>query len=627
MKINDGINQLIDQLRDDQSQYGSWDYPFEFSISPDAYMIILLRTLEINDEVLIKDLMERILSKQEANGAWKLFKDEHNGNLSATVEAYFALLYSGYISKKDERLKKAKRFILANGGIEETHFLTKVILSVTGQHKWPSFFPLPIELVILPLVLPVNFYSISVYGRANLVPLMIVGNKKFGIKTENSPDLSDLYTTREDPFFSWSRSHEWRTLHSVIQEGVKKLIGLPKELHLLAMSRAKQYMVNRIEPDGSLFGYFSSTFLMIFSLLSLGHPKNDPLIQNAVKGLYSMQTKIKGHTHMQFTTPTVWNTALISYALQEAGVKPSDPMIKKATSYLLERQHSKYGDWVIHNKTAKPGGWGFSNVNTFQPDIDDSTASLRAITREVHVDNKVSQSWNKGVRWIISMQNEDGGWPAFEKNTNSKLLAMMPIQDSEFILTDPSCADLTGRAIEFLGKYTDLSKDDRSLTRGIEWLNKNQEKNGSWYGRWGICYIYGTWAAVTGLSASGVSKNDSSIRKAVKWLKSIQNNDGGWGESCYSDKKKTYVPLTVSTLTHTAWALDALIAVSDKPDKKMQDAVRFLLRSLNQNDWSEDYPAGQGLAGTIYFHYHSYRYLFPLLALSHYQSKYKEILE
>lgn len=623
MEIADGIKQLIQKFRDDQTSAGTWEYPFESSISTDAYMIILLRTLEINDEELIQELVKRIISKQSENGAWKHFKDERkNGNLSLTVEAYYALLYSGYYSKKDEKMKEARRFILNNGGIEHTHFITKIILSVTGQHKWPSFFPLPIELMILPLAFPINFYSISVYGRANIVPLMIVADKKFATKTTNSPDLSNLYTTRDDPYFSWSRSSEWRSLHSLLQDSAKKIIGIPKELHLLSISRAKQYMINHIEPDGTLFGYITSTFLMIFSLLALGHKKNDPIIKKAVNGLYQFKTTVKGYTHIQLTTATVWNTSLINYALQEAGVPASDNMILKANQYLLKRQQSKYGDWVIHNKTAKPGGWGFSDVNTFQPDVDDTSASLRAITRAVSGNSSVKEAWNKGVNWLLSMQNDDGGWPAFEKNTNSKLLAMVPIQDSEYILTDPSCADLTGRAMEFLGKYTSLPHDDPAFTNSISWLQKHQEENGSWYGRWGICYIYGTWAAITGLKASGVSTNNPSIQTGVKWLKSIQNHDGGWGESCLSDKKKMYIPLRDSTITHTAWALDALVSASKQPDKRMEDAVQFLLQSLDGQKWTEDYPAGQGLAGSIYFHYHSYRYLFPLLALAHYKDKF-----
>lgn len=624
MKVSNGINHLITTLRADQTTSGTWEYPFESSISTDTYMIILLRSLEIDDEEMIKQLVKRILSKQEENGAWKHYYDERGGSLSLTVEAYHALLYSGYIDKKDDRMKKAKRFILQQGGIEETHFLTKLILTITGQYEWPKFFPLPIELMLIQPIMPINFYSISVYGRANIVPIMIIAEKKFRFRTASSPDLSDLFTSREEANFSWSRSSEWRTIHKTIKSSIKKIIGLPQELHQLSMSRAKQYMMNHLEPDGTLFGYISSTFLMVFALLSLGHKKDDPLIENAVKGLYGFKTKVKGHTHIQFTTASVWNTSLLSYSLQKAGLTPNDPMIKKATNYLLSRQQYKFGDWIIHNPKTKPGAWGFSNINTFQPDTDDTSATLRAITNSAKIDDNIKEAWNLGVNWLVSMQNDDGGWPAFEKNTNNKLLALVPIQDSEFILTDPSSADLTGRAMEFLGNYTQMPHQHSHFDKSIEWLKTHQEKNGSWYGRWGICYIYGTWAALTGLSAIAYDNKSEMIKKATSWLRSIQNADGGYGESALSDKQKKYIPLGDSTLTHTAWAIDALISVSQKPDETIKRGIKYLLTSLDNDDWSEDYPAGQGLAGAIYFHYHSYRYIFPLLALSHYREKYGE---
>jgi len=613
-----GINWIIDMLRKDQSPDGSWDYPFETGISTDAYMIILLRTLEINDEELIQGLAKRILSKQTKNGAWRLFYDEGNGNLTATVEAYYALLYSGYYQIDDNRLRAAKKIILANGGLEEVSMYTKVMLTLTGQYKWPSFSPLPIEVVLLPLYFPINFYSFSVFGRANLAPIMILADKKFTLKTNKSPDLSHLHLHRND-IDQWDRSSEYRSLYSFIEDGVKNLLGLPDQLHQMAIERAKKYMLDRIEPNGTFYSYYSCTFLMIFALLSLDYKKTDPIITKAVEGIKSMMYVIDGLPHMQYTTANLWNTSLIGFCLQTADISPEDPMVVKANHYLLDRQHHKFGDWVIHNPKTMPGGWGFSNVNTMLPDVDDTTASLRSISRMAASE---LQAWERAITWILSMQNDDGGWPAFEKNTNSKLLQFLPIEKGEFLLADPSCADLTGRTLEFFGHYTNLAKDHTAIKRGIRWLLKNQENDGSWYGRWGICYLYGTWAAITGLLAVGVSSDHPSIQKSLHWLRRIQNKDGGWGESCHSDSKKTYVPLKASTLTHTSWALDTLISVSEKPTIEIQNGVSYLITSLKKNDWTTDYPKGQGMAGGFYIHYHSYRYIFPLLALSNYREKF-----
>lgn len=620
------INQIIKRLKEEQTSKGTWEYPFETGISTDAYMIILLRSLQINDEDLIQALGERILNKQGENGAWKLFYDEGDGNLTATIEAYYALLYSGYYPKNDQRMRMAKRFILSNGGIEKAHMLSKIMLALTGQYEWPRFFPIPIETILLPLSFPINFFDFSVYGRANLTPIMILANNKYRIKTNRSPNLSELHVNRngvwDEEYAIWTRSNEWRSVFSMITSGIKNLIGLPEQLHQLAVDRAKQYMIGRIEQDGTLYSYFSSTFLMIFALLSLGYPKNHPIILNAVKGLKSMQSQIDGKTHIQYTTATVWNTSLISYALQEAGVHTTEPVIQKANRYLLKKQHYQFGDWAVNNTSSVPGGWGFSNINTINPDIDDTTASLRAISTLIALNPQHHQAWDRGIRWLFSMQNDDGGWASFEKNVNKKLYHFIPIQGGEFLIGDPSTPDLTGRTLEFFGEYTNLSKNHPALKRAVHWLQSQQERNGSWYGRWGICYIYGTWAAITGLVAVGLPAADAPIKKALQWLLKIQNHDGGWGESCKSDIEKSYIPLGTSTLTHTAWALDALITASDKSTSAIEKGIKFLIQATENENWTNAYPTGQGMAGGFYIHYHSYQHIFPLLTLAKYKRKF-----
>ncbi|WP_025730490.1 squalene--hopene cyclase [Heyndrickxia ginsengihumi] len=624
MNTDEGIKWIINKLRTDQTPKGSWSYPFETGITTDAYMIILLRTLGINDEELIQGLVKRIISKQQQNGAWKLFYDEDDGNLTPTLEAYYALLYSGYYKKNDSRLVAAKKFILSNGGVENTNIFTKMLLAITGQYEWPSFSPFPVELILLPPSFPINFYQISVFGRSNIAPIMILAAKKYSKKTKNSPDLSDLLSQRES-HTSWERSPEWISILSFIEKEIKKLSEIPEQLHVKAIERAKTYMLERIEPDGTLYSYFSSTFLMIFALLALGYSKHDPHITRAVEGLKSMKTDIDGLPHMQYTTADVWNTSLISYALQNAGVSSDSPVIKQANHYLRTRQHYKFGDWVIHNPDSLPGGWGFSDIDTINPDVDDTTASLRAIARNVSSDSHDHEAWNRGLHWVISMQNHDGGWPAFEKNVNDKWIKLVPIEKGEFLLGDPSSADLTGRTLEFFGNYTNLSSSHSIIQKGSKWVLKHQENDGSWYGRWGICYLYGTWASITGLIAAGLPASHSSIEQSITWIKSIQNHDGGWGESCRSDIQKTYIPLGTSTVTHTAWALDALIAAADKPTEEIQKGMTYLLTNLNKKDWTTDYPKGQGMAGGFYIHYHSYQYVFPLLTLANYQRKFINI--
>ncbi|WP_349728755.1 squalene--hopene cyclase [Peribacillus frigoritolerans] len=613
-RVNEEMNRIVDQFIRDQSDDGSWQYPFETGIGTDCHMIILLRTLEINDEAFIKELVERIAGKQQKDGSWGLFYDEGKGNLTSTVEAYYALLYSGYRDRGDPDIQAARQFILANGGATEVHMLFKVLLALTGQCEWPPF-PIKIEVLLIPDSFPINLFDFSMFGRTNIIPLLILANLGFSRRTQRSPDLSDLYLKKENRFFT--EDPEFRSVFDSIQKGIKGLKDYPGNLRELALNRAEQYMLDRIEPDGTLCNYFGSTSMMIFALLARGYSNTHPVITRALQGLNAMTCRIDGELHCQYATATVWNTTLISYALQESGVPYSSNTVQKANRYILSRQHVKYGDWVIHEPDLLPGGWGFEDMNTIHPDIDDTTAALRAIRTLAIERVDCRQAWDRGIKWLISMQNNDGGWAAFEKNVNKKILNLLPIEGGKDLLTDPSTVDLTGRTLEFFGNYTHLDFHHPMVKRGIRWLLKNQESDGSWVGRWGV-YIYGTWAAVTGMVAVGISPNHPAIQKAVNWLKAIQNQDGGWGESCKSDIENCYVPLGESTRTHTAWALDTLISAAAEVTPDIKRGAAFLVDG-KEKDWAKAYPKGRGMAGAFYINYHCYEYVFPLLALAHYQ--------
>ncbi|RLQ94005.1 squalene--hopene cyclase [Falsibacillus albus] len=618
--MRDGVkmemNRIANQFVLDQAENGAWQYPFETGIASDCSMIILLRTLEINDEEeLIKELVERIAGKQEEDGSWKLFHDQEKGNVTSTVEAYYALLYSGYRDPKDEKIQAARRFILANGGASEVHLFLKILLALTGQCAWPHF-PINIEVMLLPDSFPINLFDLSVYGRANLIPFLLLANLNFRRRTPRSPDLSDLFQQRDVRFFTEDQEEDVRSVIQFIKQGVKSL-KYHGNLRELTLYRAEKYMLDRIEPDGTYLNYFSSTILMIFALLARGYSNTHPVITRAVKGLKAMTCRIDGKLHCQYTTATVWNTTLIAYALQEAGVPYSSGTIQKANQYILSRQHLKYGDWAIHEPNLLPGGWGFADMNTIHPDIDDTTAALRAI-RTLAIEQVVyRQAWDRGVNWLLSMQNRDGGWPAFEKNVDKKLLSLMPIEGGKDLLIDPSTVDLTGRTLEFFGNYTHLDQQHPKMKRGVRWLLKQQKADGSWVGRWGV-YIYGTWAAVTGLLAVGVSKEHPAIQKALTWLLKNQNSDGGWGESCKSDLENSYVPLGESSRTHTAWALDTLITAATSVTPEIETGAAFLVEH-KEKEWTTTYTKGRGMAGSFYIHYHCYEYVFPLLALAHYQ--------
>lgn len=616
------MDRLTEQLKSLQQADGSWRMCAESGPMTEAYMIVLLRALQRDDEPLIALLSERLLKRQLPSGAWRLYEDEpEGGNVSATAEAYFALLYSGTWKPGDEAAQAAKRYVLSRGGLARTGLMTKVMFALNGQYPWRNHFLLPIEFLLMPEAFPLHFFDLSGYARVHIVPVMVAGQRKFSIVHANTPSLAELKTNSRRQGGSASTGDR-SPLKDLLGSALKKLHPLPYQLESKALKKAEAFMLERIEPDGTLYSYFSSTVLMIYALLSLGYDKRHPRIMQAVEGLKSYVCRAAdGTMHMQNFTSTVWDTSLVAHALQEAGASAADPVIQRAGAYILSRQQSKTGDWARHAPHTAPGGWGFSDVNTINPDIDDTAAALRAIRRLVR-DGGVGhlEAWNRGLNWLLSMQNDDGGWAAFEKNVDMKILTWLPVENAADALIDPSCADLTGRALEFLGRSAGLRRGIPLIDRAVDWLLSEQVRDGSWYGRWGVCYLYGTWAAVTGLMAVGTPAEHPAVLRAVRWLRGVQHADGGFGESCRSDVERRYVPLGFSTPSQTAWALDALLAAQGGVTPEAERAADRLAAfgASGEDERALMYPTGAGLPGGFYLHYHSYRRVWPLLALAKY---------
>lgn len=609
------LNWMAGELKEQQLPGGAWAHPFETGIKTDCFMVVLLKALKINEPVLMRRLIERIAGKRESDGSYRLFHDQEEGDVSTAAEAYYALLLSGKYKEEDPDILAIKRFILSKGGIRKTGLFTRILLALTSQAEWPAVQKIPIESILLPKSFPVSMYDLSVYGRANLIPILVAASKKYQIRIEGAPDLSSLSSDRTAPS-SLYRSREWRGLFDMVSEGAEHLVGTPERLKEAALKKAEAFMLGRLESDGTLYSYFSCTFLMIFALLALGYDKEHPVIKKAVAGLIAMAVPVENGVHMQYTTAHVWNTSLLSGALQKAGFRSS--MTDRANRYLLTRQHHLYGDWAVHNPYSAPGGWGFSDINSLNPDIDDTSAVLRAIHHDT-VSGKISRgAWDRGLEWLLSMQNGDGGWASFERNASPPFVHFIPVENAEFIISDASSADLTGRTMEFLCAYAKLPASHDQIRKAAGWLIKHQERDGSWNSRWGICYVYGTWAAVTGLASAGYGENHEVISRAKAWLESVQNPDGGWGESCKSDQEKRYIPLGTSTLTQTAWATEALLCCSEGISSSAERGIRYLAEHAGKKDWTAAYPKGQGFAGQFYIHYHSYDFVFPMLALSRY---------
>jgi sporulenol synthase len=616
-RIRARIDEMTADLLRTQSHDGAWRMCFDSGTMTDSYLIILLRLLGRADEHLIHLLAARIASKQEANGAWKVYPDELEGNLEATAEAYFALLYAGYYHAADPRMLMAKQFILHLGGLSEAkNLLTQVIFAATGQAEWPKLLRIPLEAFFSDLGIGLDLFSISGHARVHLVPTLIMANKQFVSRPVTMPNLSDLFVGSSRAFTNDS------TWISALNEFISSLplssllLSSPKA----AYDQAEAFMFERLEPNGTLLTFSTATILMILALLALDYSPQSFAINRLLTGIYSIICVDR--PHLQVASSEVWDTAMISYALTEAGIPSSHNALERAGAYLINRQQNRLGDWAIRLQSTPAGGWGFSDVNTLYPDVDDSAAALRAIRPYTSAANGLYASWQRGLNWVLAMRNDDRGWPAFEREGKQLPASFFTFEGSEDISTDPSTVDLTGRVLSFLGNELDMTIGHQWLDDSVQWVLSQQTRNGSWYGRWGIAYIHGTGAAIQGMTAVGVPADHPAIKKGVKWLLDIQNDDGGWGESCLSDKVKRYVPLHASTPSQTAWALDALTAAYEKPTSALERGVNALLHSLERRDWTYTYPTGAGLPGSIYVHYPSNNYVWPLLTLSAILKKY-----
>lgn len=577
-------------LKQNQQEDGSFVFCFESGPMTDAYMLLLLSSFHDN-KTMIRALQKRLITSQSIDGYWKQFPDD-KGHLSSTIEAYVALLLSGGLDKEAPAMKAAASYILQNGGVENAHISTKFMLALHKLYPWPARFPIPLFVIGLPRWLPLSFHQLSSYVRTHFAPMLILGHSRFSLDRPNGATIDHLYVSQK--------------CKKLTRQKAKKTSGFKRH----AYKKAEQYMLSHIEEDGTLHSYASATLFMVYAMLALGYKADSPLIKQAIKGLIGHIDQVGTTIHLQNSPSLIWDTALAASAMQAAGSHSDDPSFQKATDFLLEQRH------------AKNGGWGFSKSNSIHPDVDDTQAALRALTPFAHKPH-YQTAWRTGIRWLLERQNQDGGWAAFEKNSRSSLVRLLKLQNLADTALDPSAADLTGRTIEFLSRNVRMNHTHPTISKGINWLVRHQQANGSWKGRWGISYIYGTWASVTGMRAAELPSSHPSIVKAISWLESVRLPDLGWGESCSSDTEDHFVPLTYSTVVHTAWALDTLVAVHERPTLAMQQTLSQLLKWMQEESKRTIYPTGAGLPGQFYIHYHSYRYIWPLVAISHYAQKYE----
>ena len=555
----------------------------------------------------IEKAVRSILERQLADGGFNIYAGGP-AEISATVKAYTALKLAG-LAPEGEPLRRARKCILALGGLQAANSYVKINLSLFGLYPRKHVPSVPPEIVMLPGNV---LYEMSSWTRSIIVPLSIVqargSNRRapagftldellapgVSLKLPRRRGLSALFHHLDRVFKVWEKRGSERIRSAAIRE-------------------AERWVLARTQHTEGLGAIYPAMMYMIMALDALDYAQDHPDRVEAIRHFESLLLESEDRFIFQPCVSPIWDTAIAAFAMGEAGIT-EDPRMIRAADWLISKEVRRRGDWSVKRPDTEPSGWAFEFANEFYPDIDDTAMVLLALMH-AKGSNAAAQAAceRRAINWLLAMQSGDGGWAAFDVDNNWAVLNQVPFADHNAML-DPTCPDITGRVVECLSRRGMQGHD--AVKRGAAYLMGAQEKDGSWYGRWGVNYIYGSFLAMRGLAASGAPGAHEAIHRAAHWLRSIQNSDGGWGESCVSYARDRYVNAP-SCASQTAWAVLGLLAAGDRDSQQSRAGVRYLLqRQTPGGGWPEEATTGTGFPNVFYLTYGMYRDYFPLLALA-----------
>ncbi|RRO18966.1 squalene--hopene cyclase [Saccharopolyspora rhizosphaerae] len=605
-----------DHLLSLQSPEGWWKGELETNVTMDVEDLLLRQFLGIRTESETEQSARWIRSQQREDGTWANFYGGP-GDLSTTVEAYTALKLAGD-DVDAAHMRTAREWILAHGGLEDTRVFTRIWLALFGEWSWDELPAMPPEVVLLPKWFPLNVSDWACWARQTVVPLTVVCTLR--PRRDLGISVRELRTGRpaERPTFEWSWGYGFHRLDRVLHRYHRRPV---RSLRRHAMLRAAEWIVARQEADGSWGGIQPPWVYSLLALHLLGYPMDHPVIAKGLAGLERFlireRTPEGPVRRLEACQSPVWDTVLGVQALRDAGVPADHPSLRRATDYLLAEEIRVQGDWAVQRpELPAGGGWAFEFDNDGYPDIDDTAEVLLALNKIDHPDREaVRGAIERGVRWLRGMRSKDGGWGAFDADNTRQLVRTLPFCDFGEVI-DPPSADVTAHVVEALAV---LGERDQVLRDGVNWLLAHQERDGSWFGRWGANHVYGTGAVVPALVAAGVDPQHRALRDAVRWLEAHQNDDGGWGEDLRSYDDPQWIGRGTSTASQTGWALMALLAVRRHDTDAVRRGIGYLARSQRADGgWDEPQFTGTGFPGDFYINYHLYRVIFPLTALGRY---------
>ena len=630
-------------FRSAQHEDGYWWGKLESNPTMEAEYLMLCWFLGRNEPERWRKVSNYIVSKQRDDGSWGQYF-EAPGDVSTTVECYFALKLAGHPFEATH-MTKAREFILSRGGVPSVRVFTKIWLALFGQWDWEGTPNLPPEMILIPQWAPFNIYEFSSWARATIVPMLIILTDRPYCPVPDEAGIDELYPgSRESTDFSlpipdsgWAK---W--LYRA-----DRLVGIYNKIPVqpwrgLARRKIVDWILEHQEADGAWGGIQPPWVYSLIALHHLGAEDAREALDRGFSGLEGFAIEDDDTYSVQACISPVWDTCLAQVALLDSGISADDSMVQRSTSWLLDQQILSSGDWQVRARNTQPGGWAFEFHNEKYPDIDDSAeviVALHLARLDSGDDPRRQEAIQRGVDWIEALQSKGGGWAAFDKDNTKQYLTKIPFADFGETL-DPPSVDVTAHILEMYGRLG-YTASHPPVQRALEYIRKEQEADGPWFGRWGVNYIYGTGAALPALQAVGEDMSQPCVRRAVEWLLDRQNDDGGWGESCGSYVDESLWGVGPSTASQTAWGLLALIAAGEADTTACRRAVRYLADTqLDDGSWDEPYFTGTGFPGYgvgqppkdapkpgepgfqgldlpagFMINYHMYRNYWPLLAL------------
>ena len=621
----------VDKAANALSRLQQADGHFVFELEADATIpaeYILLRQFlgEPDDLELERKIGVYLRRIQADHGGWPLY---HGGalNLSATVKAYFALKMIGD-DPDAPHMARARREILARGGARATNVFTRIQLALFGQGAWIDIPTMPAELITLPPWFPIHLSKISYWARTVIVPLLVLMSVKPQAKNPRGVRIDELYlpgrrakwvSNNADPKWLWTAAFNAVDAALKLAEPV-----WPARSRQQAIERCVAFVTERLNGEDGLGAIYPAMANSVMMYAALGYGEDHPYRATARRSVERLLVIKDEEAYCQPCASPIWDTALASHALMEAGVGDADPRVKRALDWLIPRQVLDLkGDWADAKPDVRPGGWAFQYNNAHYPDLDDTAAVVMALDRargQLGIDD-YDTAIARGEEWVVGLQSKNGGFAAFDADNTYYYLNNIPFADHGALL-DPPTVDVAARCIGMLAQLGETPQSSPRLKAAVDYLEREQEADGSWWGRWGVNYIYGAWSAMCGLNAAGVKGDAPSMRRAVDWLVRIQNGDGGWGEGCDSYKLdyQGYEPAP-STSSQTAWALLGLMAAGETDHPAVQRGIDYLQRTQDGDGlWPEEFYTGGGFPRVFYLRYHGYRKFFPLWALARYRN-------